>query len=1525
MMRNYLQRMALLLLMLPLCMAVSAVTFVNVTPENSTVTKVDVGEKLSSITLTVTLGADEALNGQAQLRTSTDETALVNNGSGFLSDNVLKQKTENPNVWEITWLNVPVGKYKVYFQQAGGTAHTFLHDVEIVEIPSTDPPVISFKVKDATCNTSPTDTKNGSITVNVEKGVAPFTYKATIHHADNTTEEKTLENTPNRAWIVDGLASGEYIDVTVTDSKGKTDTKKSELVGFGKTTVSFGQNIFIKQTGDCTFDYYLRATIETKNQDALDAQTELLAQTLKLRSYADGKYYDVEHVPAYDMPVPFWSGQYYRFYKVASAANLSSQGRNRMYGLKYSTLCSGEKTTRDYYAHVRTLDKMMNFSTSSKGKLNPADCSYQDAKFTIKYDFQGGYNRGNDDDFIFSYYFMDEAHRYAKLFKKNEDGTYPSTPVKEDVPMPINEFDTRWSQTIEVAEPGTYKFVYAPGCPDLKIEKEIVVNPITPEFTSVSVLKKLGLHGNTAGISVQLGNVSYPLTLTVKRTDDKKEFIVTDFVDDKPYTKRIDFPQTVKYNELRGAYFIADLPEGGYILEVNDKCGNTANCNFSISTDNLQHYKPKRDEGYKDGVYVGVDCDGNNIVKMNFGPEAINLAYAYECNLHSGSASGYRKGWSSTEEESLKKMTGINYFGVGFSPQLFNGHANGNANYIYSAIAKEERYCNSDVLVIRPAEPGDYARKTYKFDFTDYADKAAFEVFGAMCNRDGKGTGMVSVGVAKGVNVALPVKYELYKTEDGSTLTGEPLRTYEATTTQDVLNVVWKDVEVGKYLVRTIFNSTCEGKKFVQVSPTDIPEPSVESENGFEVKSIINLDITDGMKPLHLYLPVSPYIYNVEWYDITNTPEAKVFDGNDINVTFNEPGVYTYQVRTTFTDRTSCPGSSGGDRIVKFYVTKTDKPNYWVGSTSEDFSTASNWTANKVPTYDEDIVFATEENNNGHAAERDCRLTEGELPLSFWAASLINESSKAMVVPAGSALVVKSGTVGFAHEIKQDGSVDPIRLKIEASAEDVPNGTFIAKYPGAASDKVYAEVQMFVRSRKLEQPTSWTDNLEGSPTKGTTFPVKYTDQFFGIPFKEMSSGMLGGSYIYKYDEAHNAKNQFYQKFVGLKAKAPMTAFAGYSIRNASTTPKIKTMKGYLDFNNVTLTLTQKAPKVNGATNQKDAVNYWGLGQNLFGNSYTAPISSAALAQVVASTHKVENTAYLYRTGSGKDWGEKVVTRDKKGAGSYQAVPLFAASDLAFYVIPSMQGFLLQFTPEEVKPNGDDAVLTLDYNKVVTLDSNSPQLAKRFGAAPSETSGSVKFELTGEHAHETMWLLENANTSDDFDNGWDGFRLGAESMPTAIYSNAKPGMLQVNTTDDLTKANITVKTGKAGNYTLTLTRRRLNQYPDLKLVDLKLQQLVPFDGDKLSYMFTAGESETATDRFTLVNTTAKSFADWATSVSSVDSDINGDATVYTLSGHVVARFNLPHDMTTMKKSLSRGVYIVSAKNGTVTTNRKLIVK
>jgi len=76
---------------------------------------------------------------------------------------------------------------------------------------------------------------------------------------------------------------------------------------------------------------------------------------------------------------------------------------------------------------------------------------------------------------------------------------------------------------------------------------------------------------------------------------------------------------------------------------------------------------------------------------------------------------------------------------------------------------------------------------------------------------------------------------------------------------------------------------------------------------------------------------------------------------------------------------------------------------------------------------------------------------------------------------------------------------------------------------------------------------------------------------------------------------------------------------------------------------------------------------------------------------------------------------------------------------------------------------------------------------------------------------------------------------------------------------------------------------------------------------------------------LVNTTATTFSDWTTSISSIGNDMEGEVTVYTLSGQMVARFNLPQDKNLMKNSMKRGIYVLSVKNGTVTNNRKFIVK
>lgn len=213
-MEKLLQRFLLLLLLLPLSLVSSAQNYAEVLSGNSKVLKTDKvsgSEALSSITLKVTLDVGTQPNGQVQLRTSTNENKLVNTGTNELKDDVLVQKSTNPNVWEITWLNVPVGDYKIYFQQQGGTGHTFLHDVTIKEIPANLVPKLTVKTTPSYC-----DAKVGKAMLQVKDGTAPYSCTAIITRADGKTEILTKTITDD-SWTIEGLAATEYVTFRVTD------------------------------------------------------------------------------------------------------------------------------------------------------------------------------------------------------------------------------------------------------------------------------------------------------------------------------------------------------------------------------------------------------------------------------------------------------------------------------------------------------------------------------------------------------------------------------------------------------------------------------------------------------------------------------------------------------------------------------------------------------------------------------------------------------------------------------------------------------------------------------------------------------------------------------------------------------------------------------------------------------------------------------------------------------------------------------------------------------------------------------------------------------------------------------------------------------------------------------------------------------------------------------------------------------------------------------------------------------------
>ncbi|MFV0392169.1 MAG: hypothetical protein ACK5KP_09860, partial [Paludibacteraceae bacterium] len=77
--------------------------------------------------------------------------------------------------------------------------------------------------------------------------------------------------------------------------------------------------------------------------------------------------------------------------------------------------------------------------------------------------------------------------------------------------------------------------------------------------------------------------------------------------------------------------------------------------------------------------------------------------------------------------------------------------------------------------------------------------------------------------------------------------------------------------------------------------------------------------------------------------------------------------------------------------------------NYWIGTSSTVWDLTGNWTAQEIPFAGQDVEFATNANNNNNPAVNNLYVPSG---VTKSIGSLINQSTKATVVPAGSGLVV---------------------------------------------------------------------------------------------------------------------------------------------------------------------------------------------------------------------------------------------------------------------------------------------------------------------------------------------------------------------------------------------------------------------------------------------------------------------------------------------------------------------------------------
>ena len=609
---------------------------------------------------------------------------------------------------------------------------------------------------------------------------------------------------------------------------------------------------------------------------------------------------------------------------------------------------------------------------------------------------------------------------------------------------------------------------------------------------------------------------------------------------------------------------------------------------------------------------------------------------------------------------------------------------------------------------------------------------------------------------------------------------------------------------------------------------------------------------------------------------------------------------------------------------------------YWVGTVSQDYGTGGNWDDGVIPPTNGIVEFATLD-NCGKEVKNNMVVDGPDRQIG----KLINETSKATVIPTNKSLTVH-GSVDGSSAKENAGRI------IIKSAKDQPNGAFIVKGQPAGIP-VYATVMMYSKAKQTS-PMIWTDNIPGSPTFNQKFPASYRWQYVGVPVDSiLAVGAFYKGFVRRYDETYNGDGtRFYQKWRGVSTYDTLTAFTGYEL--TQKTPETYYIEGKLVFGDKTLTLTRKAAEITTYTGSDQKLKHYGLGYNIFGNSYTASI----VIEKMEFPPEVEKTVYIYNTGSFAEWATHhnmpAPTSEVNTPGQYIAIPQNIASTIMYGLIPSMQGFLLKFTDEQTKFNEPDVIVRLKYNDLGVIRNGKPQKTPSYNgegsieaeAVPAPAKHSyMTIGLSGKTSSDVMFMFETPNTTDGFDNGYDGYKLGADRLSSAIlFADTKDGKLQVSTTPSIVGQVISFRSNGDGEYRLTLIPSNLQHYGDLQLLDLAENKYIPLlSSDTTVYNFTAAGSNKIERRFMIVKGNGVAtdndnpYSDVLDAYMTAGSTLvvnnmtssAGTASLIDVSGRTLASYNVNKGFTEIPVSLGAGVYMVSLKAADKTRVVKVIVK
>ena len=471
-----------------------------------------------------------------------------------------------------------------------------------------------------------------------------------------------------------------------------------------------------------------------------------------------------------------------------------------------------------------------------------------------------------------------------------------------------------------------------------------------------------------------------------------------------------------------------------------------------------------------------------------------------------------------------------------------------------------------------------------------------------------------------------------------------------------------------------------------------------------------------------------------------------------------------------------------------------DCSNYFTGATDTDWNTPANWSKGEVPNspYVRARILSPCVVNSGTFKVASIDIaTSGK---SINKAGTINGS---LTINAGAALVVGGQVRAAEAPYFNKGDLMPTETADLVLNTNVSNQSALVFNNDDGDTK--ATVNLYSKGRK-----------DGSA---------YQFQYLAVPMNyiDVNPAFAGsGIYTYVWHEESGWERRGY--YTGLEA------FEGVGITTKSASASSYTMQGALTAT------TEKDITLSNETN----------GQNIVGNSWTAPIDIASLSSaLVDDANIVDKTIYIYCTGNDKaDGNDDVDSASTETPGQWLAIPIEAAAWGAWSglkVIPAMQAFCIKANAE--------TTLTLNYKDHVRSTASAQlnqylRAPKRRSEAETDGIDLIRIRVADSKTHTDLYLFEGEPFSEEFDNGWEAKYMSGDGRSAKLYAESTIGQLAVAAQPEYEGTVLGFAPGQETEYTFTFSGPNKDYY----LNDLKLKKSTLISEDE-SYYFTFEEGDT----------------------------------------------------------------------------------